>query len=230
MSRCSYDGMPAAINVGQHTLPPWCTLLAEALAFLAFTDCFIYWIHRGLHRCFSPPTLLPPFLSSPLSLSSWQYPFMPNPPSPLPRLTLSCPSKLLYAKIHKPHHLWKLPTPFASHAFHPCDGVAQSMPYPPNFYVCTAFRFEVIQFHLGTTFLLTCCRATRFHPPPCPTHSPPASIAQLFYNRNSVSLPPQFLYLSLFVFVNCWTVRCALCSQPPHPSSSPPKASTIATS
>ncbi len=45
-------------------------------------------------------------------------------------------SRLLYASIHKPHHLWKLPTPFASHAFHPCDGVAQSMPCRPNLLIC----------------------------------------------------------------------------------------------
>eukprot|EP00043_Microstomoeca_roanoka_P014880 m.148341 g.148341 ORF g.148341 m.148341 type:complete len:289 (-) comp16131_c4_seq1:138-1004(-) len=31
--------------------------------------------------------------------------------------------------LHKPHHLWKVPTPFASHAFHPLDGFAQSLPY-----------------------------------------------------------------------------------------------------
>uniref|UniRef100_A0A6J0TM56 Lathosterol oxidase n=1 Tax=Pogona vitticeps TaxID=103695 RepID=A0A6J0TM56_9SAUR len=37
--------------------------------------------------------------------------------------------KLLYKHFHKPHHLWKVPTPFASHAFHPVDGFLQSTPY-----------------------------------------------------------------------------------------------------
>jgi lathosterol oxidase len=55
--------------------------------FIAFTDCFIYWIHRGLH-----------------------YP-------------------MLYKRLHKPHHKWIVPTPYASHAFHPIDGFAQSVPY-----------------------------------------------------------------------------------------------------
>lgn len=32
-------------------------------------------------------------------------------------------------RLHKAHHLWKIPTPFASHAFHPLDGFAQSIPY-----------------------------------------------------------------------------------------------------
>ncbi|KAK5696347.1 c-5 sterol desaturase [Elasticomyces elasticus] len=38
-------------------------------------------------------------------------------------------SKLLYKHLHKPHHKWIMPTPFASHAFHPLDGFAQSVPY-----------------------------------------------------------------------------------------------------
>ncbi|XP_038610032.1 lathosterol oxidase isoform X1 [Tachyglossus aculeatus] len=37
--------------------------------------------------------------------------------------------KLLYKRLHKPHHLWKITTPFASHAFHPVDGFLQSIPY-----------------------------------------------------------------------------------------------------
>lgn len=35
----------------------------------------------------------------------------------------------LYKKLHKPHHKWIMPTPFASHAFHPLDGYLQSVPY-----------------------------------------------------------------------------------------------------
>ncbi|WFD30234.1 Delta(7)-sterol 5(6)-desaturase [Malassezia sp. CBS 17886] len=35
----------------------------------------------------------------------------------------------LYKHVHKPHHKWIVPTPFASHAFHPVDGYAQSLPY-----------------------------------------------------------------------------------------------------
>ncbi|KAK0291741.1 c-5 sterol desaturase [Friedmanniomyces endolithicus] len=38
-------------------------------------------------------------------------------------------SKLLYRHLHKPHHKWIMPTPFASLAFHPLDGYAQSVPY-----------------------------------------------------------------------------------------------------
>ncbi|XP_013789452.1 lathosterol oxidase-like [Limulus polyphemus] len=65
----------------------WWMVVASVIAFLMFTDCLIYWIHRGLHH------------------------------------------KLVYKHIHKPHHKWKIPTPFASHAFHPLDGFLQSVPY-----------------------------------------------------------------------------------------------------
>jgi len=62
-------------------------LVFNLVTFILFTDCLIYWIHRGLH------------------------------------------SPFLYKSLHKTHHLWKVPTPFASHAFHPIDGFAQSSPY-----------------------------------------------------------------------------------------------------
>jgi lathosterol oxidase len=35
----------------------------------------------------------------------------------------------VYKRLHKPHHKWIMPTPFASHAFHPLDGFAQGVPY-----------------------------------------------------------------------------------------------------
>ncbi|KAK6454010.1 C-5 sterol desaturase [Scheffersomyces xylosifermentans] len=35
----------------------------------------------------------------------------------------------VYKALHKPHHKWIVCTPFASHAFHPVDGFAQSLPY-----------------------------------------------------------------------------------------------------
>ncbi|KAF4975781.1 hypothetical protein FZEAL_7474 [Fusarium zealandicum] len=35
----------------------------------------------------------------------------------------------VYKHLHKAHHKWIMPTPFASHAFHPLDGFTQSLPY-----------------------------------------------------------------------------------------------------
>ena len=70
--------------------------------FIAFTDFFIYWIHRGLHH---------------------------------PRI---------YKTLHKPHHKWIMPTPFASHAFHPLDGFAQSVPYHVYPYIFPLQKFSYI--------------------------------------------------------------------------------------
>ena len=36
---------------------------------------------------------------------------------------------VIYPALHKLHHKWKVPSPFASHAFHPIDGFMQSLPY-----------------------------------------------------------------------------------------------------
>ncbi|XP_054632442.1 lathosterol oxidase-like [Dunckerocampus dactyliophorus] len=61
----------------------------------------------------------------------------------------------IYKHLHKQHHLFKIPTPFASHAFHPVDGFLQSLPY-------------------------------HVYPFIFPLH--------------------KVIYLSLFVFVNIWTI------------------------
>ncbi|GAO16265.1 uncharacterized protein UV8b_08216 [Ustilaginoidea virens] len=36
---------------------------------------------------------------------------------------------LVYKALHKKHHRWVMPTPYAAYAFHPADGWAQSLPY-----------------------------------------------------------------------------------------------------
>lgn len=58
----------------------------------------------------------------------------------------------VYKKLHKPHHKWIVCTPFASHAFHPVDGFAQSLPYHiyPMFFplhrVLYLFLFSFVNF------------------------------------------------------------------------------------
>ncbi|KAH8831665.1 fatty acid hydroxylase [Flagelloscypha sp. PMI_526] len=46
----------------------------------------------------------------------------------------------LYKRLHKPHHKWLVPTPFASHAFHPVDGFAQALPYHIYAYIFPMHR------------------------------------------------------------------------------------------
>ena len=65
----------------------WLFILFSTFTFVMFTDCLIYWIHRGLH------------------------------------------SKLVYKHVHKQHHKWIVPTPFASYAIHPIDSFLQGVPY-----------------------------------------------------------------------------------------------------
>ncbi|PGH23972.1 hypothetical protein AJ80_02034 [Polytolypa hystricis UAMH7299] len=35
----------------------------------------------------------------------------------------------IYKTLHKSHHKWIIPTPYAAYAFHPADGFAQALPY-----------------------------------------------------------------------------------------------------
>ncbi|KAF9432705.1 c-5 sterol desaturase [Entomortierella beljakovae] len=48
---------------------------------------------------------------------------------------------LIYKRIHKPHHKWIVPTPFASHAFHFIDGYSQSVPYHLFVYIFPMQKF-----------------------------------------------------------------------------------------
>lgn len=76
-----------SLSMFRSVLEGWPYVILSVITFLMFTDCFIYWIHRGLHH------------------------------------------RVFYKIFHKPHHKWKVPTPYASHAFHPVDGFLQSVPY-----------------------------------------------------------------------------------------------------
>ncbi|KAI4619553.1 uncharacterized protein J4E87_007443 [Alternaria ethzedia] len=46
----------------------------------------------------------------------------------------------VYKYIHKPHHKWIVPTPWAALAFHPLDGFVQSLPYHIFVFICPMQR------------------------------------------------------------------------------------------
>jgi len=50
----------------------------------------------------------------------------------------------VYKHLHKPHHKWVIPTPFASHAFHPIDGYAQSLPYHMFVYLVPLHKYTYL--------------------------------------------------------------------------------------
>ncbi|KAF8207079.1 fatty acid hydroxylase [Mycena galopus ATCC 62051] len=58
----------------------------------------------------------------------------------------------LYRVLHKPHHQWIVPTPFAAHAFHPVDGFAQSIPYHLFVFLFPMHRL----LYLGMFWFVTC--------------------------------------------------------------------------
>lgn len=47
----------------------------------------------------------------------------------------------IYKHVHKPHHKWIMPTPWAALAFHPVDGYAQSLPYHIFVYVFPLHKY-----------------------------------------------------------------------------------------
>ncbi|KAF9533831.1 hypothetical protein CPB83DRAFT_844591 [Crepidotus variabilis] len=59
---------------------------------------------------------------------------------------------IFYKYIHKPHHKWLVPTPFASHAFHPLDGFAQSIPYHVFVFVFPLHRVLFIGLFVAVNF------------------------------------------------------------------------------
>lgn len=59
---------------------------------------------------------------------------------------------LIYKTLHKPHHKWIMPTPYASHAFHPLDGFAQSFPYHMFPYIFPLQKFAYIALFIFINF------------------------------------------------------------------------------
>ncbi|KAJ3515899.1 hypothetical protein NLJ89_g1469 [Agrocybe chaxingu] len=59
---------------------------------------------------------------------------------------------VIYKYIHKPHHKWIIPTPFASHAFHPVDGYAQSLPYHLFVFVFPIHRILYLVLFVAVNF------------------------------------------------------------------------------
>ncbi|GAB1318052.1 c-5 sterol desaturase [Madurella fahalii] len=47
----------------------------------------------------------------------------------------------IYKYIHKPHHKWIVPTPWAALAFHPLDGYVQSLPYHVFVFICPVQKY-----------------------------------------------------------------------------------------
>ena len=58
-------------------------------------------------------------------------------------------SRMAYKTLHKPHHQWIVPTPFASHAFHPIDGFLQSTPYHIFVFMFPMHKLAYMAMYIG---------------------------------------------------------------------------------
>ncbi|KAI7861939.1 hypothetical protein BDF14DRAFT_1886640 [Spinellus fusiger] len=88
----------------------WAWIVLSVPAFLCFTDCGIYWIHRWEHH------------------------------------------PLIYKRVHKLHHKWIIPTPFASHAFRAVDGYVQSVPYHLYVYLFPMHKWLYVAMFIFVNF------------------------------------------------------------------------------
>lgn len=71
----------------------------------------------------------------------------------------------IYKTLHKPHHKWIMPTPYASHAFHPLDGFAQSIPYHVYPYLFPLQKFAYIALFIFINIWTVFIRKTSSSPP-----------------------------------------------------------------
>lgn len=69
---------------------------------------------------------------------------------------------LLYKRLHKPHHRWIMPTPYASHAFHPVDGFMQSVPYHVYPFLFPLQKFAYIALFVFINIWTICIRTLFF--------------------------------------------------------------------
>jgi len=72
---------------------------------------------------------------------------------------------LVYKRLHKPHHKWIMPTPYASHAFHPLDGFAQSIPYHVFPYIFPLQKFAYIALFIFINVWTVFIRKSTAHVP-----------------------------------------------------------------
>ncbi|KAI9342564.1 hypothetical protein BDR26DRAFT_801821 [Obelidium mucronatum] len=119
------------------TIENWWEIPLQLVTFFLFTDCLVYWIHRGFHH----------------------------------------PS--VYGWLHKPHHTWKVCTPYSALAFHWLDGYGQSIPYHLYVYLFPMYKplyicafvfvqFWTISIHDGVylsndEIILSCAHHTIHH-------------------------------------------------------------------
>ena len=100
------------------------TMISMPLMAMFTAPCFLFEV-RGYGKLYDAPS------DAPFTLYNWlQFPlFICFTDLCIYWIHRGLHHPKIYKTLHKPHHKWIMPTPYASHAFHPMDGFAQSMPY-----------------------------------------------------------------------------------------------------
>lgn len=100
----------------------------KALPFMSFPTALLFLLEvRGYSRLYLPSNFTWPHLVGDIFFSI--IGFLVFTDSLIYWIHRGLHHRSVYKYLHKVHHRWKVPTPFASHAFHPVDGFLQSLPY-----------------------------------------------------------------------------------------------------
>ena len=117
----------------------------KSVPFMSFPTVLLFLVEvRGYSRLYLPATISWPLLVGDIILSTIGLLVFTD--ALIYWIHRGLHHRSVYKYLHKVHHRWKVPTPFASHAFHPIDGFLQSCPYhlypfifPLNKYVYLGF-------------------------------------------------------------------------------------------
>lgn len=100
----------------------------KATPFMSFPTALLFLLEvHGHSRLYLPSNFTWPYLLGDIFFSTISFLLFTD--SLIYWIHRGLHHRSLYKYLHKVHHRWKVPTPFASHAFHPVDGFLQSLPY-----------------------------------------------------------------------------------------------------
>ena len=100
----------------------------KSIPFISFPTALLFVLQvRGYSRLYLPSNFAWPHLLGDIFFSTISFLLFTD--SLFYWIHRGFHHRSVYKYLHKVHHRWKVPTPFASHAFHPVEGFFHSLPY-----------------------------------------------------------------------------------------------------
>ena len=100
----------------------------KSIPFISFPTALLFVLQvRGYSRLYPPSNFAWPHLLGDIFFSTISFLLFTD--SLFYWIHRGFHHRSVYKYLHKVHHRWKVPTPFASHAFHPVEGFFHSLPY-----------------------------------------------------------------------------------------------------